>query len=183
MNETRASRRWPWRAAGIAAVVLFLALGARFWHPVYGFTAFLQLDASNDALKIAAFREHPVYVYRNTGGYDGLYYAQIAYHPLLDSPELKPAIDSLAYRAQRILPAALAWILSAGNPAVIVHVYSLLNVVAWLALAGLLWRLLDVNDTRDLLAWIGVMFSAGALSSVRYALTDLVALMRSEEHT
>jgi len=27
-----------------------------------------------------------------------------------------------------------------------VHVYSLLNVAAWLALAFLLWRLLDVND-------------------------------------
>src|SRR5207245_2644734 len=50
------------------------------------------------------------------------------------------------------------------------------NVVAWLVLAGLLWRLLAVDDARGCLAWSGVMFSAGALSSVRFALTDLIAL-------
>jgi hypothetical protein len=156
---------------------VFLGLVARYWHPVYGFTSFLQLDSSNDAVKIAAFREQPVFVYRDTGGYDGLYYAQIAYHPLLDSPELAPAMDSLAYRARRILPPALAWLLAGGNPAWIVHVYSLLNVGAWLALAGLLWRGWGVSSTRGWLAWTGVLFSAGALSSVRLALTDLIALV------
>ncbi len=168
--------RWPVLAAGLAAVLLFLGLVARFWHPVYGFTAFLQLDASNDDVKIAAFREMPVYVYRDTGGYDGLYYAQIAYHPSLAAAELEPAIDGLAFRGRRILAPLTAWALALGNPALIVHVYSLLNVGAWLVLAVLLWRLLAVGDARGWLAWIGVLFSAGVLSSVRYALTDLVAL-------
>lgn len=171
-----AARPWPVRAIGLATVAVFLLLVARFWHPVYGFTSFLQLDSSNDAVKIAAFREHPVFVYHDTGGYDGLYYAQIAYHPLLDAPELAPAMDNLSYRARRILPPALAWTLAAGNPAWIVHVYSLLNVAAWLALAAILWRLLAVDSAQGWLAWAGVMFSAGALSSVRLALTDLIAL-------
>jgi hypothetical protein len=170
------TRHWLVRAAGLVSVAVFLLLVARYWHPVYGFTSLLQLDASNDDTKIAAFREQHVYVYHGTGGYDGLYYAQIAYHPALDAAELKPAIDSLTYRARRILLPALAWLLSAGNPAWIVHVYSLLNVAAWLGLALLLWRLLDVNDARGWLAWAGLMFSAGALSSVRFALTDLAAL-------
>lgn len=165
-----------WRVAGLACVAVFLLLVARFWHPVYGFTSFIQLDSSNDDYKIAAFREQPVFVHRDTGGYDGLYYAQIAYHPLLTATELSPAVDSLQYRARRILPPVLAWLLAAGNPAGIVHVYSLLNVVAWLALAVILWRLLAVSSFRGWLAWTGVMFSAGALSSVRLALTDLVAL-------
>ena len=169
-------RRWAVRAAGLAAVVLFLGLVARFWHPVYGFTAFLQLDASNDDTKIAAFREMPVYVYRGTGGYDGLYYAQIAYHPSLTAAELRPAIDDLAYRGRRILSPLLAWMLSLANPAWIVHVYSLLNVAAWLVLAAWLWRLLAVTDARGWLAWAGLLFSAGALSSVRYAVPDLLAL-------
>src|ERR1019366_2467886 len=130
----------------------------------------------NDNVKIAAFRERPVFVYRDTGGYDGLYYAQIAYHPLLNSPELAPAMDSLAYRGRRILPPALAWILAAGNPDWIVHVYSLLNVAAWLGLAAILWRLLAVDSVRGWIPWAGVLFSAGALSCVRLALTDLVAL-------
>ncbi|OYU99471.1 MAG: hypothetical protein CFE26_25605, partial [Verrucomicrobiales bacterium VVV1] len=133
----------------------------------------IQLDAPNDDLKITAFREHPVYVYRDTGGYDGLYYAQIAYDPLLNSPELPRATDNLSYRARRILPPAVAWLLAAGQPAIIVHVYSFLNVAVWLLLAVLLWRCLAVVDFRGWLAWAGILFSCGALSSVRLALTDL----------
>ena len=168
--------RWQVRAAGIVAVVVFLGLVARLWHPVYGFTALFQLDASNDGVKIAAFRELPVYVHRDTGGYDGLYYAQIAQDPTLRDPALPPAMDNFAYRARRILPPALAWLLGAGQPAAIIHTYALLNVAAWLALAAVLWRLLEVRDARGWLAWAGVLFSAGALGSVRLALTDLVAL-------
>jgi hypothetical protein len=169
-------RRWPVRAAAAAAVLLFAVLVARFWHPVFGFTAFLQLDSSNDDTKIAAFREMPVYVYRDTGGYDGLYYAQIAYHPTLTAAELRPAVDGLAYRGRRILAPLLAWMLGFGRSVWIVHAYSVLNVAAWLALSAVLWRLLDVRNWRALLAWVGVLFSAGALGSVRLALPDLVAL-------
>ena len=176
MSAPAPARRWPVRALGLITVAVFLGMVARFWHPVYGFTSFLQLDSSNDTVKIAAFRELPVFVYRDTGGYDGLYYAQIAYDPLLTSAELAPAIDSLPYRARRILPSALAWTLAAGNPAAIVHAYSLLNVVAWFALAIILWQLLAVSSFRGWLAWAGVLFSAGALCSVRLALTDLIAL-------
>ncbi|HWA10210.1 MAG TPA: hypothetical protein VG838_12225 [Opitutaceae bacterium] len=164
------------RAAAVFLVLVFVVLVARFWHPVYGFTRFLQLDASNDAAKIAAFRTYPVYVYRDTGGYDGLYYAQIAHHPSLAAPELAHATDNLAYRARRILPPALAWLAAGGQEAWIAQAYALLNVAAWLALAWLLWRLLP-DDGRGLLAWAGVLFSAGALGSVRFALTDLVALV------
>jgi hypothetical protein len=176
MNRVGKPHRSIVRAAGVAGVLLFLGLVGRFWHPVYGFTAFLQLDSSNDATKIGAFRETPVYVYRDTGGYDGLFYAQIAYHPALDSPELAPAVDGLAYRARRILLPALAWAAALGRPAWIVHADSVLNVAAWLALAALLWKLLAVRDGRGWLAWFGVLFSAGALGSVRLALPDLVAL-------
>ncbi len=176
MSATASARRWPARLACLATLALFVVLVARFWHPVYRFTALIQLDASNDDVKIAAFREQPVYVHRDNGGYDGLYYAQIAYHPLLNSPELPPAIDNFSYRARRILPAALAWLFAGGNPAWIVHVYSVLNIAAWFALAALLWRGLKVADLRGWLAWTGVLFSAGALASVRLALTDLIAL-------
>ncbi|MBC7368022.1 MAG: hypothetical protein H7343_14615 [Undibacterium sp.] len=183
-----APRRWPLLCAAFAAIVLFIILVARFWHPVYGLTALIQLDAPNDNLKIPAFREHPVYVHRDTGGYDGLYYAQIAYDPLLKSPELPRAMDNLSYRARRILPPAVAWLLAAGHPAAIVHIYSFLNVVVWLLLAALLWRLLKVTDFHGWLAWAAVLFSCGALSSVRLALTDLpmtallAAALFSAEH-
>jgi hypothetical protein len=163
-------------AAGVAAVLFFLLLIARFWHPVYGFTSLIQLDGASDDRKIAAFRERPIFVYPGSAGYDGIYYAELAYDPTLRNPEFATALDSFSYRARRILPSALAWLLAAGQPDLIVHVYSLLNVAAWLVLAALLWRLLDVSDGRGLLAWLGVMFSAGTLASVRLSLTDLVAL-------
>lgn len=117
-----------------------------------------------------------MFVYRDTGGYDGFFYAQIAYHPTLAAPELPRAVDGLAYRGRRILAPLLAWALALGKPAWIAHVYSLLNVAAWLLLAAYLWRILAVRDVRGWIAWAGVLFSAGALSSVRLALTDLVAL-------
>jgi hypothetical protein len=163
------------RAAGLAAVIGFLLLFARYFHPVYGFTSLLQLDASNDEWKIPEFRELPIYVHRETGGYDGLYYAQIAYHPALDAPELHTAIDNLSYRARRMLPSTLAWLLAGGRKTWIAQVYSVLNLAAWLGMAALLWRLLSVRDARGWLAWAGFMFSAGALISVRLALTDLMA--------
>ena len=168
--------RWAVRAAGLAAVLLFLWLVARFWHPVYGFTRFLQLDSSNDDTKIEAFRAYPVFVDRVSGGYDGLYYAQIAYHPLLTSAELARAVDDIPYRARRTLAPLLSWAIALGNPAWIVHVYSLINVAAWLLLGGWLWSLLRVDEARGWIAWAGLLFSAGALYSVRLALPDLVAL-------
>jgi hypothetical protein len=172
--STRSSRYL--RLVAVAAAALFLGLIARFWHPVYGFTALLQLDSAHEAVSIAAFHEYPVFVFRDTGAYDGFQYAQIAYHPLLTADELRPAVDNLAYRARRILLPALAWLLAGGQAGLIVHVYTVLNIACWLILAALLWRVLRVDDARGLIAWAGVMFSAGALGSVRLALTDLPAL-------
>ncbi len=166
-------RPWLPRLAALAVVLLFAGLMARLWHPAYGFTAFLQLNAANDDLKIAAFHDPSIYVHRDTGAYDGMYYAQIAYDPLLKSDELPRAMDNLSYRARRILPPVVAWIVALGQPEWIVHIYASLNLVAWAALALLLWRLLGVSDVRGWLAWAGMMLSAGTLNSVRLALSDL----------
>jgi hypothetical protein len=170
-----APRRWPF--AALAVVALFFALVGRFWHPVYGFTVFYQLDAPNDDLKIAAFRELPVYVHRDTGGYDGLYYAQLAHDPTLRDPELPRAMDDFPYRARRILGPALGWLLGGGEPSWIIHSYAALNILVWLALAALLWRVFEVRDGRGAFVWFGTLFAAGTLASVRLALTDTLALL------
>jgi len=175
MSAPLRARENRWRIAGGAAAVLFAVLVLRFWHPVYGFTRFLQLDAENDGTKIQAFRDQPIYVYRNTGGYDGQYYAQIANHPLLNAPELRTAVDNLNYRARRILPAVMAWVIAGGRAGEIARVYAWLNVVCWFVLAGMAWRVLEVADGKSFVAWAGILFSAGTLLSVRFALTDLIA--------
>ena len=162
-------------AAAALAVIAFALLAGRFWHPYYGFTKFVQLDAADARSGIPEIREHPVFAYDGFNGYDGAAYTQIAFYPLLDSPDLQPALGNVPYRARRILGSALAWVLAAGNPARIANTYAALNLAVWLVLAVTLWRVLPVRDARSWLAWAGVMFSAGALHSVRLALTDLLA--------
>jgi hypothetical protein len=167
--------QWRWRVAGVGAVVAFGILAGRFWHPYFGFTRFVQLDEADWRSGIPELREHPVFVYEGFNGYDGAAYAQIAFYPLLDSPDLPAAVGNVPYRARRILGSALAWLMAGGDPARIAPVYSGLNVAIWLLFAALLWRVLRVDDLRSWLAWAGVMFSAGALHAVRLALTDLPA--------
>jgi hypothetical protein len=162
--------------AAVVAVGCFAVLVGRFWHPAFGFTKFLQIDETDRVAGIHELRENPIYFYPGQNGYDGAAYAQIAFHPLLDSSELKGAIDNVPYRARRILGSALAWTLAGGAEARIADVYAELNLGVWLVLAMVLWRLLPVSDVRSWFAWAGFLFSAGALHAVRLALTDLLAV-------
>ena len=161
------------RVAGLAAVVGFAVLAGRFWHPHYGFTVFLQLDSADAAIAIPELKARPVYVFPGHNGYDGFIYAEIAFHPLLDSPALQTALGNVPYRARRILGSWAAWLLAGGAPERIAHTYAALNLGVWLVLAWLAWRLIGVADWRGWVAWAGLMFSAGALHAVRLALTDL----------
>ena len=166
----------------------FAGLVGRFWHPYYGFTKFLMLDEVAARTGVHELRDYPVYVYDEEGGYDGRYYVQIAFHPGLDAPDIAGGIDNFSYRARRILGSALAWMLAGGAPARSANSYAALNLGVWLVLAALLWRLLAVSDWRSWLAWAGLLFSAGALHSVRLALPDLlgttllVAMLLLAEH-
>ncbi len=58
---------------------------------------------------LPVLRKAPIYIYHDTGGYDGLYYAQLAASPALRNPALPKAIDNLGYRARRILLSWIAW--------------------------------------------------------------------------
>jgi hypothetical protein len=174
----RSARRGSLLQLGaIAAVIGFLVLVGRFWDPVYRFTALLEIGSASNVARTSAVRERPVFVQPDSAGYDGQYYAQLAVDPSLRDPELRTALDNPAYRARRILPSALAWVLALGRAGPAIDVYAGLNIAAWLAFALLLWRILPVRDARSWVAWAGVLFSAGALGSVRLALTDLIATL------
>jgi len=149
----------PVRRAAIFLVGAFLLLVVRFWHPVFGFTRFLQLDATNDELKISAFRTHPVYVYATPGGYDGLYYAQIAYDPTSRSRartrDGQPRLPRATHPAAR--PGLAARGRQSAGSRRFIH-------VEYRRLAGtpcVLWRLLAVVDARGLMAWAGCSFLQG----------------------
>jgi hypothetical protein len=167
------------RAGQLFRLVLigfFAWLTVRHWHPHYGFTRFLQCDPLVEAAMVPTLRDKPLYVHGDPGSYDGFYYAQIATDPGLRVPELKTAVDDLGYRARRILLSAVAWTIGLGEPIAGVRAYAWLNLVVWLALAALLWRLFPSAEWRGNVSWAGVMFAAGTLLSVRFALTDLAAL-------
>lgn len=158
------------------AVILFVALTARFWDPCYGFTKFLQFDSTDYPTAVSEMRRDPVYVYPGEDGYDGFSYAEIAYHPLLNTPQLKPALGNVPYRARRILASAAAFVLAGGSRGPAAAIYAALNLAIWPLFALLAWRLLPVRDGRSYAIWLALVFTAGALHSVRLALTDLLGV-------
>jgi hypothetical protein len=163
------------RLARVALLVFFAWLTGRFWHPYYGFTRFLQMDATSAATTLPELRDAPIFTYEY--GYDGHYYAQLAARPAVNDPTLGGAIDSVGYRARRILLSWMAWAAGGGDPVAAVRAYAWLNLTIWAALAALLWRIFPCTGWRQTLAWGGILFSAGVLHSVRFGLTDLLALL------
>lgn len=172
-------RRWwsPWRIVCLVCVGLFLAGIARFHDRTTGFTSLISIGEKLSGGKMATLEAVPHHVYEDTYGYDGAYYVQIALDPLLTSPELKSSVDNLPYRAKRILLSWLAWVLGAGQPFWIVHIFPLLNVLSWLGLAWLLWRWFPPDSLDNFLRWAGVMFSHGVCMSVRHSLVDGPSLL------
>ena len=161
-----------WIAAYALGVAAFLALVARYYHPGVGFTAFIEFPQNRHDLEIPAVRSAPHYDHRDSSGYDGQFYAQIAVEPLLRDPAIDRAVDNPPYRAHRILFPWIAWTLGAGRPAWILQAVALENVLAWLFTAWLLARVIPPISLRHAVLWAGCLFAHGFLMSVRYALPD-----------
>ena len=105
-------------------------------------------------------------------GYDGQFYAQLAFDPLLLDPETADALDTPSYRARRLLVPAAAFVLGAGYPPLIIQIYALLNVACWLLLAWLLAVRLPPTSPAAVAMWLGCMLSQGMMVSMRLSLTD-----------
>jgi hypothetical protein len=165
-----------WRYIAIALVVLFLASVARFYHPGLGFTALLGLPAGTYT-KTPALRAIPHYEYPAWASYDGQFYVQRAFDPLLRDPTVDRAMDLAPFRARRILFSWTAYVLGMGRPAWIVNVYALQNVVCWLLLAVLLTRWIPLTSGRGVALWTACLFSHGLLWSVRFSLLDGPSLL------
>lgn len=164
------------RAVRLALIVGFALVIGRFWSPYYGFTPLLQADQDTERLLPASLRDAPIFIHRDAGRYDGVFYAQIATSPGLRDPELAVAVDDLGYRARRILLSTVAWVAGGGEPVAAVQAYAWLNVVLWFGWAWLLWVVLPTGGGwRNTVAWAGLMLASGTLGSVRLALTDLAA--------
>jgi len=122
-------------AAYALVVATFLAGVTRYYHPPFGFTAFIDFSSTNHPYEIPAVQSAPHFDNPAPSGYDGMYYAQLAVEPLLRDPAIDAALDNPPYRARRILFSWTAYALGLGRPAWILKAYSFQNVIAWLLLA------------------------------------------------
>jgi len=166
-----------WRAAYLGVVAAFVATVATYYHPGFGFTAFIEFPLANHDSEIPAVRSTPHYDHPESGGYDGQFYAQLAVDPLLRDPAIDTALDTPPYRARRILMSWLSFAIGLGRPAAILQVYALHAVVAWLLLAWLITRWIDPATGRGFLLASTALLAHGPLMSVRYALPDLAAAL------
>ncbi len=159
------------------ASLLFSVLVLAKFNPQTGFTALIRFGETGQDHRLAALQNLPVAVARDSNGYDGQFYAQLALDPLLQRPDLSIALDAPAYRARRILVPAVAALVGLGQPWWILQAYASLNVVCWFALGHLLRHIIGGAGWVAFARWAGCMFGIGALDSVRQSLVDLPAML------
>lgn len=165
------------RLAFFGSVALFLWVCGRFYLPGQGFTYLVEFGGRETARYLPELRALNFHAQPDSYGYDAQYYAQIAMRPQLGDPELREAVDSLPYRARRILFCWTAYVLGGGNPEAALLVFSVQNIVAWLLLAWVLLRWFPPTGWENFLRWFAVMFTFGLCFSVRNALVDGPSLL------
>lgn len=168
----------PWVALAYGLLVaFFIYTFAQFYLPEKGFSYLISFGGKQDQKRVTALNGLEYYVQEGIDGYDAQYYVQIAMDPTLRNPELKQAVDSLPYRARRILISAVSYVMGFGQPAAILQAFALQNAIAWLGLAGvLLWWFPPVDWSR-FFRWAGVLFSFGVCTSLRNSLVDGPSLL------
>ncbi|GAB5560302.1 MAG: hypothetical protein SynsKO_19490 [Synoicihabitans sp.] len=149
----------------------------QFHHPAFGLTKMLQFSPINAANALPEIRENPIYVHPFEAGYDGQYYAQFALRPSLQDPALETAVDIPSMRARRILTSWVAAFIGMGDAHRTLDAYAWINVVCWALWGLILLRLIPPKSVWHAIAWAGLMLSAGVITSVVCALTDLPAIL------
>jgi hypothetical protein len=150
---------------------------AFFYLPGQGFTYLIQFGSQEHSRYVPEVKAVNHYEMPDSPGYDSQWYAQIAVHPRLKDPVLKKAVDSLPYRARRILFLWTAWALGGGRPGLVLGIYSVQNIVCWFLLAGLLLRWFPPTNWGNCFRWAATLFSFGLIFSVRGALLDGPSLL------
>ena len=159
------------------AVGFFLWRTAHFYVPGKGFTYLIRFGDELGRPRIRELQAADYYVHRNSYGYDGQYYAQLAVKPRPADQDLQAAMDNLPYRARRILFCWTAHGLGLGRPRWVLEAYALQNVIAWLLLAWVLLRWFPPTNAGNVVRWAGTMFAWGLMQSVSEALPDGPSLL------
>lgn len=162
-----------------AVVAAFVLTFAQFHLPGKGFSYLIAFGsrAHLEESRLSELRRLDYHVEKGSDGYDAQHYVQIAMDPSLRNEQLTKAVDSLPYRARRILLPVVAHVLGFGSPAAILQAYALENALAWLVLAVLLLHWFPPRSWENLLRWAGVLGTFGLCLSTRYALADGPSLL------
>jgi len=159
----------------LALILAFLLWFSLQYRPGFGVTRAMAFGEAWWEERLSVVDEGAVYVRQDSFGYDGQFYAQIATDPLLTDPALNDAIDVVSYRARRIAMPVFGYMLGFGQPAWILQLFPLINVLAWLGILILLARHLPSRTWEDKARWFAILFAMGCLESVKFSLTDLPA--------
>jgi hypothetical protein len=168
--------------AGIALLFIFLLIALlpttyvfKHFNAETHFTSLIYfgLDAQNRELpQVRALNP----VTDTELGYDGQYYAQLAFDPALRNASLlDTTLDDAAYRSQRIFLPLIAYFVGLGQPSLILDAYALLNLCFWFLLAFGLNYYLKPSTLREVICLLAILLTTGSLVSVQRSLTDLPA--------
>ena len=97
--------RFAPRLAYAGLVALFCWIVVRCYLPGQGLTYLLEFGDRQHSHYLPELRAINHFELPDSYGYDGQFYAEIAMRPHLSDPVLASAVDSLPYRARRILSA------------------------------------------------------------------------------
>ena len=173
----RVSSPTLWRLVYGSVVLLFTWIVAHYYIPGQGFTYLIEFGELNHSVYLPEVKAVNHFELPRSRGYDGQWYAQIAVHPNIGDPALNKSVDTLPYRARRILFSVTAWVLGAGDPFRVMNAYALQNIACWYLLAGLLLRWFPPRSLGNFFRWSALLFSFGLVFSVRGSLVDGPSLL------
>jgi hypothetical protein len=112
---------------------------------------------------------HDAYVFKGSG-FDGQFFFYLAQDPLLLGDDVRPHLDAVSYRQQRILLPAIAFVLSGGgDPDALQWVLPAINLAAVLFAS---WVLAQFLRARGRSPWLALLF-AGSSGIVLSLLNDV----------
>ena len=123
----------PLRVGLVAALILLTLTGGRWWGGGWDISRFV---VCGDRLTNPAKTPIPLQVTANCDGYDGQFFARLAFTPFTrEKIACGITLDSPAYRQQRIIYPLLARLLAAGDVKLIPWTLVAVNLLAMIGLA------------------------------------------------
>jgi hypothetical protein len=119
----------------------------------------------------------PILVHPHSTGFDGQFYYRLALAPLdFRQPDLGIAVDSPAYRMQRILYPVIAWLLAFGQKPLVAITMVLANLLGIAGIAAMAVRLAK-RLSLPIVAPLALMLWPGFIITVTHDTTEILSAL------